>query len=195
MRSFLQAGLRFIAAIVFVLLCYVLSFGPAGAWVARTMEDKQPTVLDVAIYDSHLSTYYQFYAPLIHLRVWLGWSVSRCLERAFVWYDELFYKPVKLAGGGRVFTTVGFVGGKATSDGFVDGNVPHTGESMANYTLRLAGPGFPAPRPGTAVYNLPRSHRLLFVLAPNEDELLVAVAYDAGIEEYSPTFFADLRGQ
>ena len=178
----LRVAFSLLAVVVFGVFAYILSFGPASAWVADTIAGQQASTLAPATYDARLSSYYRFYSPLIRVRVWLIWHGVQWPEHLLTRYEGLFARPTKLADGRQVFTTIG------VADSF-----PLPGEGTADYVARLGGPGFPAPLPGTVLYALPQSRRVLVILAPRESDLLRFAVFDAAVEEYSPTCFADLK--
>ena len=179
---FLRVSLNVLVVLVLGVFAYIFSFGPASAWVADTIAGQQASTMAPATYDARLSSHYRFYGPLIRIRLWLVWHGVQWPEHLLTRYEGLFVRPTKLADGREVLTTVG------VADSF-----PLPGESVADYVARLGDPSFPTPLPGTALYALPQSRRVLVVLAPGESDLLRIAVFDAAIEEYSPTCFADLR--
>ncbi len=179
MRSRWQRiALRLLGALCICAVLYILSFGPATAWVVSAVSGRQPSELNPATYDARLSIYKRVYDPLFGLRAWLRWGVSlRWPDELFWRYEALFARPTKLADGRQVFTTVG--------------PGPRPGESTATFFSRLMGSDEPTPKAGTEVYDLPLSGRALVILASQEDDVVWAVL-DAAIE-HSFTFYADLK--
>ena len=102
----LLRGVAWLVLTVFALVAlYVLSIGPASAWVANTISGHTLDQNRVATYDSRLKWFYGFYQPVTDLRVWLFWHCHQA-EWRFEDYQRLFHRPSRLADGRRVLEGV-----------------------------------------------------------------------------------------
>jgi hypothetical protein len=184
---------RYAAGIAAALAClYILSFAPAGRWVASALVGQAGTPADLARYDARFSGYRAFYGPLLEVRMRLIFAGILWPEKAHERYESLFALHSRLADGRRVFTTYA-------------SNSPQPGESSVDCISRLCGfsptgtipsltdsatpeldlqtrentaPfGAQTPLPGTEIHALPRSRRALVILAPNEDPFVELVLF------------------
>lgn len=167
---------RLLGALALCVFLYVMSFGPATLWVISAVSGRKPAQLNPATYDFRLSTFKAFYSPLLQFRLWFLWCVSEWPEEILSRYDTLFERPTTLSDAREVFTILG--------------PGPRVGESTTSFLRRLLGPDT-NPRLGTEVYDLPKSHRVLVILAPDEDAS-TRILLEAGCG-ISATGYADLR--
>lgn len=156
-----RVGDRLLRGLLLCALLYVLSSGPASRWVVSGVSGTHASDVDISTYDRRLRTYYRVYGPLLRLRLRLRSQSTAILSRLFWSYDELFSRPRELADGREVTTILS--------------PPPRPGESTSQYIERILGEGFPTPRPGTKVWDLPLSRMTLLVLDRAEDDLIVAV--------------------
>ena len=144
-----------------LLLIYLLSFGPATRWVVGAVSGRDRSALDPSLYDWRLHNYGQFYDLLFNLRLKIGFTSGALAEfasRLFSDYDALFASPRRLADGREVATVTGSL---------------LQGQTAKEYLQKIWGdyPDF-APKPGTEVFDLPLSHRVLVIYARDEDDLV-----------------------
>jgi hypothetical protein len=172
-RSFLW----FLVAILALAVVYVLSIGPATAWVRSAVSGAQSPKSAASTYDRRLYAYYRVYSPFFRIRIWTWYRVTHLFEDHFWRYEGLFARPRRLADGREVFSTIGLP------------VIP--GETTCEYVHRLFGSPEHTPKPGTEVYALPRCRRVLVVLDPNEDDM-VRVVLEAAIE-HSAASYAELK--
>ena len=171
---------RLLAAALGLLALYVLSIGPVSAWVARTVSGGSVSAANAATYDTRLHAFHRFYAPLSSFRMWLRFRVSCEAEAVFQYYEALFHRSRQLADGRRVFTT------------WLPASELAPGESGIQFTRRQCESVSAPLGPRTEAYYLPRTQRLLVVLAPEDDNDMIPLVLDAAIED-SSTWFTDLK--
>jgi hypothetical protein len=168
-----------LAAVVALVLLYVLSIGPASAWVANTISGHTLDRTRLATYDSRLSWFYRFYLPVFHLRIWIRFRISGEAEASFQYYEQLFHRPSRLADGRRVFTAW-------RPD---ETSLSHQAAQTALQEAKDMAAPTPI-HPKTEVYALPRTRRLLVALAP-EDEQGGQIYFDFSTHD-GATGYADL---
>lgn len=178
-RWFRAIRLLVVSALSIALL-YVLSIGPVSAWVARTISSGSVSATSAATYDSRLHNFYRFYAPLSSFRMWLRFRVSGEAEIPFQCYEALFHRSRQLSDGRRVFTT------------WLPASELAPGESGIQFAHRQCDSVSATLSPRTEAYYLPRTQRLLVVLAPEDDHDMIPLVLDAALED-SATGFADLK--
>lgn len=160
-------------------LLYVLSIGPASAWVANTVSGRSLSELNPSLYDQRLSRFYRFYSPLLYFRMWLRFRVSGEAEAVFAYYESIFHRPRRLADGRKVFTSWDPATAKSQAAAET-----HLKELQGIYQSDIPIPA------ETLVFALPRSGRLLYVLSPENERHSEHALHES--TEDSATWFADL---
>lgn len=166
-----------LGAVLFVLSLYVLSFGPASAWVTSAIVGREPTEADVARYDARLYRLFRFYDPLLQVRGRLFYTAPPKIEEILSTYENWFSRPCRVADGRKV-TTADF------------GSLIQPGETTEHYIQKLGGASEEEiarmvikttpeidiwPKPGTRVFALPKNNLSLIIFSKDDDSMTFTI--------------------
>jgi hypothetical protein len=152
-KRIVRVGLYVILIPAGLVLLYVLSSGPAAAWVANTVSGQPASSVNPAVYDSRLRWYLGFYGRLSFVRSWLRFRVSGEAEAVFQHYENLFCRSPRLADGRIVYTLVAPEESRLSQ------------EQLAEWFRGAAAASLVQLHPDTCIYPWPRTARVLVVLA------------------------------
>jgi hypothetical protein len=175
---FRRSGLFLLLMPVAAILLYVISCGPAAAWVADTVSGQPASSLNPVLYDSRLHWYLTFYGPLSIFRIWLRFHVSGEAEAIFQHYENLFCRPCRLADGRVVFTMIAPEQSKLSPD------------ELESWFRTEAEAASIKLHHNSHIYSLPQTARVLVVLAQENTD--ARYTFDGGLDD-SPVGFATLQ--